>query len=538
MSKYETRREETTAIKRALRAVGINAKVAHGKGTAWGWVGIYIGSGEQFGEHVGSANKVTEVYEPCPRDCPGCRNLLAMSALALRVVQDETGRSGEYSGRINIHTQGTWSDKEGRTIPIEHPDWILPACETCGSWIRTGEWTGDCTDPHEEWSSGPDDAGAYPETHPEDGETCDRWKLRGPETETNGSGPLEKSSQDRTSSAKTSEDPTIGPGERFGGQPPLAPGCATTAEPDRETLGHSEKAGLKATELSTAQAIASPGPEEVGGDREGDEFCDTCARWIGEDGAVCGECIGWRVGPMLAEKVTEGKRRCAHPDGNLWKERTEETESIRRKLIDHRRGVVREREREPEEREETETMRLARERERIERDIEKDVETARKHKENAERRRRHRIGEADTIEIHLMMVSTHLAEASKRLVVKSKSPEELDVYLEATKHIETDLLGISERILAELGSERVEETRLLETGWVPDYGETASLLLGSGWVPHHNKIDEQATEGVSCPICKSQVNYTGFRIGPTGEHGGARYKAWLICTECDIFQEI
>ncbi|MBA7710599.1 hypothetical protein ES703_119544 [subsurface metagenome] len=41
--KHTTHREETKAVKAALAAAGIPAKVGHGKGTAWSWLEINIG---------------------------------------------------------------------------------------------------------------------------------------------------------------------------------------------------------------------------------------------------------------------------------------------------------------------------------------------------------------------------------------------------------------------------------------------------------------------------------------------------------------
>jgi len=41
--KHTTHKEETKAVKTALAAAGIPAKVGHGKGTAWSWLEINIG---------------------------------------------------------------------------------------------------------------------------------------------------------------------------------------------------------------------------------------------------------------------------------------------------------------------------------------------------------------------------------------------------------------------------------------------------------------------------------------------------------------
>ena len=107
------RLNETLTIKKALAEYGITAKVAHGKGTAWGWLSIYIGAGQQFGEHETEGNH-SHYY------CPRCKKNQVINEFVLETVQRLTGRSGEYSGRINVHIQDHWNKKQGRSIPIEH----------------------------------------------------------------------------------------------------------------------------------------------------------------------------------------------------------------------------------------------------------------------------------------------------------------------------------------------------------------------------------------------------------------------------------
>lgn len=122
--KHETHKEETAAVKVALAAAGISARVGHGTGTAWGWLEINIGAGQQFGEH----QKDNHVNGFCYQDCVRCVNLRAMSKKALEVAREVTGRHGEYDGEINIHAQDHWTDKKG-SIPIEHPNWQNDAKE-------------------------------------------------------------------------------------------------------------------------------------------------------------------------------------------------------------------------------------------------------------------------------------------------------------------------------------------------------------------------------------------------------------------------
>lgn len=44
LASQDNHREETKAVKKAIADAGIDAKVTHGKGTAWGWLHINIGS--------------------------------------------------------------------------------------------------------------------------------------------------------------------------------------------------------------------------------------------------------------------------------------------------------------------------------------------------------------------------------------------------------------------------------------------------------------------------------------------------------------
>lgn len=69
------RKEETKIVKDALKKVGIEAKVKHGTGTAYGWLKIYIPNRSQ---------------EKC--------------AEVISIAQAVTGRTGDYDGRINVHS--------------------------------------------------------------------------------------------------------------------------------------------------------------------------------------------------------------------------------------------------------------------------------------------------------------------------------------------------------------------------------------------------------------------------------------------------
>lgn len=114
-----TRRDETKLVKEALAEAGINAKVSHNRGTAYGWLDINIGSGQQWGEH-----KRANPQDRCdPTDCKRCANSKAMQEKAIAVTQRVTGRHGNYDGNISLLTQDHWNDRLNRSEPITHPDW-------------------------------------------------------------------------------------------------------------------------------------------------------------------------------------------------------------------------------------------------------------------------------------------------------------------------------------------------------------------------------------------------------------------------------
>ena len=106
------RKEETKAVKRALNKFGINARVGHGRGTAWGWLEMNVGAGQQYGEHI------TDDHHSHAQ-CPLCPIVNKLSDLAEMIAQDVTGRHGAYGGNISVHTQNHWTDKKG-SIEIRH----------------------------------------------------------------------------------------------------------------------------------------------------------------------------------------------------------------------------------------------------------------------------------------------------------------------------------------------------------------------------------------------------------------------------------
>ena len=94
------RKQETKLVKDELARYGINAKVTHGRGTAWGWLELNVGSGQQFGPGHPEAAEI-------------------ISRFAIRKTLEVTGRAGEYDGRTLCLTQDHWTDKNG-SIPIVH----------------------------------------------------------------------------------------------------------------------------------------------------------------------------------------------------------------------------------------------------------------------------------------------------------------------------------------------------------------------------------------------------------------------------------
>jgi len=102
-------KSETKAVKAALREAGIDARVGHGSGTAWGWLEINVGSGTQFGP--------CECEQDGPR-CRRCREMRCLRDAALQIAQRVTGRSGEHSGDILVLSQ------EDGGKPIVHPRWL------------------------------------------------------------------------------------------------------------------------------------------------------------------------------------------------------------------------------------------------------------------------------------------------------------------------------------------------------------------------------------------------------------------------------
>lgn len=90
----DSHKEETKAVKKALADAGIKARVTHGRGTAWGWLHINIGSPKERN----GIKPVQFGYEYTEEE-------LSLHRKVLKIAQDTTGRHGEYDGEIIILTQ-------------------------------------------------------------------------------------------------------------------------------------------------------------------------------------------------------------------------------------------------------------------------------------------------------------------------------------------------------------------------------------------------------------------------------------------------
>ena len=91
---HDNHKEETKAVKKALADNGINAKVTHGRGTAWGWLHINIGDPKQ-----------RNGLKPAPFEYQYTEEELVLRNKVMKIAQEVTGRHGEYNGEIIINAQ-------------------------------------------------------------------------------------------------------------------------------------------------------------------------------------------------------------------------------------------------------------------------------------------------------------------------------------------------------------------------------------------------------------------------------------------------
>jgi len=69
---HENHKDETRAVKNALKSAGVKASVKHGSGTSWAWL------------HIKLANRIKTESD------------------VLNLIQKVTGRHGDYEGEILI----------------------------------------------------------------------------------------------------------------------------------------------------------------------------------------------------------------------------------------------------------------------------------------------------------------------------------------------------------------------------------------------------------------------------------------------------
>ena len=92
---YYNHREESKAVKAALTAQGIRAKVGHGTGTAWSWLEISLPELPQAGHERNDAGL-------CLMACRACETWRERRSRVLGIAQSVTGRTGDYNGKILV----------------------------------------------------------------------------------------------------------------------------------------------------------------------------------------------------------------------------------------------------------------------------------------------------------------------------------------------------------------------------------------------------------------------------------------------------
>ena len=95
---HATHREETVAVKKALKQQGIAfSHVGHGQGTAWAWLEIHLPSVPADMEHIPHTNGYA--YSD---NCPACVTNRAIRDRAIEIIRAVTGRRGDYGGEISV----------------------------------------------------------------------------------------------------------------------------------------------------------------------------------------------------------------------------------------------------------------------------------------------------------------------------------------------------------------------------------------------------------------------------------------------------
>ena len=107
-------REETKAVKTALKAAGIAAVVSHDRGTAYGWLKINVGSSDQF-------THPRESWCDCEQCQTAQERITAIARRAEQIARETTGRHGEYGGEIIVLTQTHWKAGANCSVEIVQP---------------------------------------------------------------------------------------------------------------------------------------------------------------------------------------------------------------------------------------------------------------------------------------------------------------------------------------------------------------------------------------------------------------------------------
>lgn len=86
--------EETEAAKQALLKAGVPVKgVRHGRGTARGWLYIWLGD---------PWHEISTQSGRCVDFCVGCEKRRDLERMAIQIAQEVTGRNGDNDGQIMV----------------------------------------------------------------------------------------------------------------------------------------------------------------------------------------------------------------------------------------------------------------------------------------------------------------------------------------------------------------------------------------------------------------------------------------------------